>query len=114
MALDSKAPLPKRPRLKNFNYRGTYAYSITILTKDRTVRFKDAEVVNNLFNLLTETARTKGFKVFVYCFMPDHLHLLVTGMDDQSNLKKFVSLFKQKSGYWFKKSYGENLWHISY
>ncbi|OGP72124.1 MAG: hypothetical protein A2W09_02620 [Deltaproteobacteria bacterium RBG_16_50_11] len=46
--------------------------------------------------------------------MPDHLHLLVVGEDDQSNLKKFTNLFKQKSGYWFKKSYNENLWHVSF
>jgi REP element-mobilizing transposase RayT len=46
--------------------------------------------------------------------MPDHLHLLVVGEDDQSNLKKFISLFKQKSGYRFKRNYHEDLWHISY
>ena len=46
--------------------------------------------------------------------MPDHFHLLVIGKDDKSNLKKFLSLFKQKSGYWFKKNYNKNLWHISY
>lgn len=46
--------------------------------------------------------------------MPDHLHLLVIGEEDHSNLKKFVTLFKQKSGYWFRKNYNENLWHISY
>jgi hypothetical protein len=36
------------------------------------------------------------------------------GQDDRSNAQKFVSLFKQKSGYWFKKNYNKNLWHISY
>lgn len=46
--------------------------------------------------------------------MPDHLHLLVVGEDDKSDLKKFINLFKQKSGYWFKKSNNENLWHTSY
>jgi REP element-mobilizing transposase RayT len=46
--------------------------------------------------------------------MPDHLHLLVVGEVDQSNLKKFISLFKQESGYWFKKNCTEDLWHSSY
>jgi putative transposase len=46
--------------------------------------------------------------------MPNHLHLLVIGQDDRSNAKKFVSLFKQKGGYWFKKNHNENLWHVSY
>ena len=114
MGLDLGSPLPKRPRLKNFDYTGTYAYSITILTKDRIVRFKDSKVVGRLVSILTETARSEKFNVLAYCFMPDHLHLLVVGEVDQSNLKKFISLFKQKSGYWFKKNCTEDLWHSSY
>lgn len=34
--------------------------------------------------------------------MPDHLHILVEGQSQTSDLKKFASLFKQKSGYWFR------------
>jgi putative transposase len=70
--------------------------------------------VDGLIDLLFEVSRSERFKVLAYCFMPDHLHLLLHGEDDKSNLKKFVSIYKQKSGYWFKKSYKENLWHISY
>ena len=114
MELDSKKPFPKRPRLKDFDYIGTYAYFITILTKDRSTYFKEVKVVDSLIDILVGEARSERFNVLAYCFMPDHLHLLVSGADDNSNLKKFISLFKQKSGYWFKKNYNENLWHISY
>ena len=114
MRLDINKPFPKRPRLKDFNYSGTYAYFVTILTKDHTPYFKEAEVIDSLIDILIETARSERFDVLAYCFMPDHFHLLVIGKDDKSNLKKFISLFKQKSGYWFKKNYNENLWHISY
>jgi putative transposase len=114
MGLNSRAPLPKRPRLKNFDYTGAYPYSITILTKDRIERFRDGEVVGFVLSILIETARSEKFDLLALCFMPDHLHLLVVGKNDQSNLKKFISLFKQKSGYWFKKNYHEDLWHISY
>ena len=110
----SEKEFPKRPRLKNFDYKGTHAYFITILTKDHGMYFKKAEVVDNLANILLESAKSEKFKIFAYCFMPDHLHLLVVGEDDKSDLKKFISLFKQKSGYWFKKSNNENLWHTSY
>jgi len=105
---------PKRPRLKNFDYQGTYAYFVTILTHNRYLHFKDAEVVEGLVNILVGTARLKKFRVFAYCFMPDHLHLLVAGEDNKSDLKKFISLFKQKSGYWFKQCYKDNLWQTSY
>ncbi len=114
MGIDKNKPFPRRPRLKDFDYIGTYAYFLTILTKDHTACFKEAEVIGSLIDMLIETARSERFDVLAYCFMPDHLHLLVIGKDDKSNLKKFINLFKQKSGYWFKKNYNMNLWHISY
>ncbi len=114
MEIDKNKPFPKRPRLKDFDYIGTYAYFVTILTKDRGTYLKEVEVVDSLIGILVEKARSERFSVLAYCFMPDHLHLLVSGEDDNSNLKKFISLFKQKSGYWFKKNYNKNLWHISY
>lgn len=114
MGLNQKEPFPKRPRLKDFDYIGTYAYFITIRTKDSTANFKEAELVNQLISLLFETAKSEEINVLAYCFIPDHLHLLVQGIDKNSDLKKFIGLFKQKSGYWFKKNYNGNLWHISY
>jgi putative transposase len=114
MGLNVNKSFPKRPRLKDFDYIGTYAYFLTIRTKDFRPYFRKPGVVNGLINPLLEAAKAERFNLLVYCFMPDHLHLLVIGQDDRSNAKKFVSLFKQKSGYWFKKNYNENLWHISY
>jgi len=114
MGINIHKPFPKRPRLKDFDYRGTYSYFITILTQDHGAIFNEVEVVNNLVDILVEIAKLERFSILAYCFMPDHLHLLVSGADDKSNLKKFVNLLKQKSGYWFKKNYNENVWHISY
>lgn len=114
MGIDKNKPFPKRPRLKNFDYIGTYAYFVTILTKDRGTYFREVEVVDSLIAILVKKARSERFDVLAYCFMPDHLHLLVSGADGKSDLKKFISLFKQKSGYWFKKNHNENLWHVSY
>jgi hypothetical protein len=61
MGLDSKEPFPKRPRLKDFDYIGTYAYFITIRTKDCRPYFKKSEVVNGLINLLLEAAKAERF-----------------------------------------------------
>ncbi len=114
MGLDLKEPFPKRPRLKDFDYIGTYAYFLTILTKDRDVYFKEAEIVSHMISLLLETAKSERFDVLAYCFMPDHLHILAMGRDGKSDLKRFMDLFKQKAGYWFKKINNKSLWHISY
>jgi putative transposase len=97
MGIDKNKPFPKRPRLKDFDYIGTYAYFVTILTKDRGTYLKEVEVVDSLIGILVEKARSERFSVLAYCFMPDHLHLLVSGDDDNSNLMKFISLFKQKA-----------------
>jgi putative transposase len=94
MGLDPKEPFPKRPRLKYFNYVGTYAYFVTILTKDYATYFKEAEVVDGAIDILNGTAGSEKFNVLIYCFMPDHLHLLIQGIDDNSNLRKFIGLFK--------------------
>ena len=114
MGIDTTKPFPKRPRLSDFDYLGSYAYFITILTHDRSPFFKAAAIVDTVANYLFETGRLRRFKVICYCFMPDHLHLLPVGEDGNSNLKSFIALFKQKSGYRFKKNYREDLWHVSY
>ncbi len=48
-----------------------------------------------------------------YCFMPDHVHLLVS-LPEGISLEKFVHHFKQLSGYELKKRTGQPLWQISY
>ena len=48
-----------------------------------------------------------------YCFMPNHVHLLVSGSAD-SQLGAFVRLFKQLSGYAAKQKLGAPMWQISY
>lgn len=114
MGLDKSKPLPRRPRLKEFDYRGYYIYSITILTDERKRIFTDQEISHLILGILKETAREKGFELLTYCLMPDHLHLLVAGKRENSNLKQFISLFKQKSGFEFKRRYHKKLWHLSY
>jgi REP element-mobilizing transposase RayT len=69
MGLDKTIPFPKRPRLKDFDYRGTYAYFVTILTNDRAIYFREAKVIEGIINALNETAISKKFKVLTYCFM---------------------------------------------
>lgn len=40
-----------------------------------------------------------NFKVWAYCFMPDHLHLLLEGEARDADLKRLITVFKQISGY---------------
>lgn len=114
MPLDYSQPFPKRPRLQSFNYQGCYRYFITINTFKREEYFISSNIFNLAFSILQAASRDYDFTVWAYCFMPDHIHLLVEGNKDNSDLQKYIKIFKQKSGYIFKKEYGKRLWHTSY
>lgn len=95
--------LNKRRRLKGFDYKGYYRYFITICTHDRLPLFKDDTLVEQLIEALRNKSDIFGFKVWTFCFMPDHLHLLLEGISPDSDLKRFISSYKQYTGYHYKK-----------
>jgi len=39
----------------------------------------------------------------VYCFMPDHQHLILRGISPESDALKAITLYKQKVGFLFSK-----------
>ena len=63
---------------------------------------------------MLRTSERCGFAISVYCFMPDHVHLLVRGLDNSADLRNFVKLAKQTSGFAFAQAYGDRLWQPSY
>lgn len=52
---------------------------------------------------LLDSAQHFAMAIHVFLFMPDHLHILMQGTSETSNALKFVSHFKQQTGYWFAK-----------
>jgi REP element-mobilizing transposase RayT len=46
--------------------------------------------------------------------MPDHLHLLIEGKDDNSDSRRFISSYKQSTGFYYKKKTGQPLWQVNY
>jgi putative transposase len=67
--------------------------SITIATKDRLWIFDDAALAEASVAILRKQAMTLGAKVYAYCFMPDHVHLLLAP-SDSCDLVAFVAQFK--------------------
>jgi REP-associated tyrosine transposase len=51
--------------------------------------------------------------ILAYCFMPDHVHLVVQGRTEDSDICKFVSLAKQFSGFRYRSETGLLLWQPS-
>ena len=60
------------------------------------------------------TASAYGFEIVAYCFMPDHMHALVAGDRPDSDFKKFVAMYKQRSGFAHRRTTGERLWQANY
>ena len=104
----------KPRRLKSFSYRGYYRYFITIRSQGFKHHFVNDEVIAKVIDILKSTAEQEGFSVWAYCFMPDHVHLLVEGGNSNADMKHFVVSFKQKTAYWFKRIYGAKLWGANY
>ena len=106
-------PFRKSPRLSTFEYHGAYAYSVTIVTARRLPVFRDGALVGDCLRHLGISAGKYGFTTRAYCFMPDHLHLLLEG-DEWSPLPRFVCHFKQLTGYAYSRATGKKLWQTSY
>jgi REP element-mobilizing transposase RayT len=75
----------------------------------------NSDIVRELLGILEELAAAARIAIQAYCFMPDLLHLLASGVSGDSDCMAFVNSFKQKSGYAFKQRTGQHLWqHKSY
>src|SRR5262245_6395864 len=55
-------------------------------------------------------AREHHLEITAYCFMPDHVHLLVHGLGDSSDCRAFIKSAKQYSGFYFNRTYHQRLW----
>ena len=104
----------KPSRLESFSYRGCYRYFITIRSHGFKHHFVNDEVVAKVIEILKSTAEQKSFLVWAYCFMPDHVHLLIEGKKSNADMKVFVALIKQRTAYWLKRIHGVQLWEANY
>jgi len=96
--------------LKSFDYTGLYRYSLTFCANQRTETFVEPSRVGIVLKQILRAAADEEFEVIAYCFMPDHLHLLVEAKTDASNALRFISRAKQFSGYHYKRTFGRLLW----
>jgi putative transposase len=89
-------------------------YFLTICTRDRAPVLTDDRTVSLVLDQFLYTAKEQQVAVVAYCVMPDHLHLLVDGEREDADLKKFVTLAKQRAGYRFKARVKRALWQDGY
>jgi len=103
-------PVRKTARLKTFDYLGVHRYSVTICTDRRRRIFTSGEAVLLVLSQISRSAAEEQFAILAYCFMPDHLHLLVEALADRSDYRRFVARAKQCSGFHYARMFGGRLW----
>jgi putative transposase len=92
---------PGRPhRLPLKDYIGQRDVTFDACTFDRAKIFTRKEVVDPLVAHLAKAAAEHQCLVPIYCFMPDHLHVMVYGQREDSNVLEAMHRFKLLSGKW--------------
>jgi putative transposase len=96
--------------LKTFDYLGLHHYFLTFCTYERRRLFLDADAVVAVRTQIQRAASDQRFAVIAYCYMPDHVHMLIEGQTDDSDCRQFISRAKQYSGFHYRAAFGRRLW----
>jgi REP-associated tyrosine transposase len=93
-----------------FDYTGLYRYFLTFCTNGRHCLFINPEVVALVRSQILRSATDEQFAVVAYCFMPDHLHLLVEAQSQNADCRAFIKRAKQFAGFHYARTFGGRLW----
>ena len=72
--------------------------------------FVTQPVVDLVHDQFLRAAADRSFAEITYCFMPDHVHLLVAGTSETADCKQFIARGKQYSGFYYKNQHHRRLW----
>ena len=90
-------PKRKRIRLKDFDYSSIKPYLITICTRNKESLFIDDKLNQQIIERLLEEKKKAAYNLFVYCLMPNHLHLLLAPSSNSISVSDFIGAFKSKT-----------------
>jgi len=93
---------------------GERIVSFTICIKDKKKVFVNGKIFIVFEKILLEELKNYNCSALIYLFMPDHAHLTLTGDKSNSDIKKCLDMFKQKTGYWLSKNYPDVKWQKDY
>ena len=104
-------PIRARPhRLPDAAYHGRKCVSCTACEAMRQPRLADETIFAMVRAALAEAAERFGCTVPILCLMPDHLHVLILGLSDESRPRLAMNRFKQKSGEWLAANRPDLAW----
>jgi putative transposase len=101
---------PYPPHHPLLPYTGKHHYFLTFCTHERASVFSDSQAVELVMVQFVRAATQYRFELVAYCFMPDHVHLLVRGQTEDADCRRFIKAAKQYSGYYFSRQWPPPLW----
>jgi REP element-mobilizing transposase RayT len=115
----------KQIHLKDFNYGShEHVFFITICTADKQPYFSDPKISKVIIDELEYRLVNQEIKLFCYCIMPDHLHMLISleenytkkkGAFGERTLQNWVSVFKRYTARITGQMYGiKPLWQSNF
>ena len=109
-----RPPREKPHRLDEHRYAGRISVYCTLCVENRRPLFSDPKTVDVFREKLFHHCRNRESTATVYCFMPDHLHVIVFGQSDEALPKKAIDGFKTSTGIWLKQQASESVWQTGY
>jgi REP element-mobilizing transposase RayT len=100
----------KRHRLPREYYRGEVTVAFTACVENSQPLFVHAHVVRLFTEHLRNAVRKHDCVVFIYCFMPEHQHLIVHGNSPQADTWRAMVDYKQQTGFWLGQHRPEVKW----
>lgn len=104
MNMINKSIKEKKHRLPLSCYQGEVRVTFALCVEGKKTLFAQKAIVDKFIEILKEAENKFNCKNWVYIFMPDHLHLILEGKSEQSDLWKTIILFKQKTGFWLSQN----------
>ena len=81
-------------------YRGEISVAITACVEAGYPLFTDAQLVNVFIECLEAAAKKHKCVVPIYCFMPEHQHLILQGTTACADACQAMVDYKQRTGFW--------------
>jgi putative transposase len=97
-------------RLSARSYKGQRSYFVTICCENRQRILANPPIAVELIEVLRKHAIGHKFAIRAYCVMPDHFHMLASGLEPTSDLLAFVKNFKPTTSREYRASCGGTLW----
>src|SRR5215471_19088409 len=100
----------KKIRFAREEYVGRRIYFITVCTQNRRPIFGDGDLAKGAIESLKRVSSSMDILVHAFCVMPDHVHLLLEGKTNKSDVVGFLAQWKQSTGYALRKQLPKRFW----